>query len=745
MSCRQLIVAVPPWRRSRADWTPSLRAGGCGRMVPALGLFILLLVAVGAEARVETLRWRAGAGGDAAEGFIVYAGPSQGSYSFAQDVGDAGGADGDGIYSYTWDLTGSTLDEVDLYVSVQAYDAQGEVSEFSNWSLREGATAPEPEPAPNQAPNGTISSPAPTVSITAGNSVVFAATGSDPDGDDLAYVWDFDVSGVGSRNVQNPGSIRFDQAGSFIVTLTVTDREGLADPTPDTVSITVVPVSVPDPDPDPDPEPDPDPTPDPDPIPGPGVVTVGASTVVSGIGTASFVTAPAGDPRLFVVQQVGRVRIVEGGAVRPADFIDLRDDTATGEGQGLLGLAFDPAYAENGYFYTSRTDAQGTLVISRFETSSDPYLSEALSERVILEVPQPYSDDNGGHIAFGPDGFLYIALGDGGGHADPANQSQAADKLHGKLLRIDVADTLAAGSVPVPGARYAIPANNPYLGNGSVRDEIWSFGLHDPRRFSFDRLNGDLWIADRGENVASEIDYEPFDSAGGVNYGWDVVEGTRCNDDDPSPALSCNSAEITDPVYEYPHNDFVCGIIGGHIYRGVQPELKGRYFFTDSCSGRVWSRHAGSGDVVNHTASIEAAIKSPLKAVGFGEDAVGELYVIGDDGRIHKLRGAEQECADGYDNDGDGYADFGADAGCLSLGSAFENPICNDGIDNDGDGAVDLEDGECRHAYENVEAAALPGGGDSAAESFCGLGAEIVLLAPAFMVARRRLSRHRRA
>jgi glucose/arabinose dehydrogenase len=698
----------------------------------------LLAIAPLAQARTETLRWLAGTGsGDAPAGFILYAGISADAFSASKRVSLAqiSGPDGGGIYSYSWTVDEPALDSIDIHFAIKAYDADDEHSGFSNSIVRVS-----PDPDSNRAPNGNISAPTGDLVLNVGAGTFFSGTASDPEGDDISIVWDFDAvsSGVPNATTLSPGVVTFDRAGTFIVSLTATDQNGLSDPTPDTVKITVVGVDPPPPGGgDDEPEPDPEPTPE-----GPGI-----QKTAHGVSDAVMLTAPEGDPRLFVVERGGVIRIVEGGAVRRRPFLDLRDSLSTGDGQGLLGLAFDPEFGENGsYFYTHRIAPSGHSVISRFRVSlGNPYEADRDSEEVVLEVAQPDSNNNGGHIAFGPDGFLYIGLGDGGGSHDPENLSQDGGSLLGKLLRIDVGRPFAEGSTPVDGTPYAIPSDNPFAGSGSLRNEIWALGLRNPSLFSFDRESGDLWIADQGEDSQEEINVEPFESDGGVNYGWDVVEGTICNDVDPTPSLSCNSNQITDPVYEYEHSESNCAIIGGFVYRGVIADFQGEYFFADACSGRIWSRNVESGAVTGHSAEFAAwADGGAVRAAGFGEDGVGELYLLDDEGRVYELRAEAPECSDGYDNDGDGLFDYPNDPGCSRASSTNEQPLCDDGFDNDRDGETDLDDPQCRNAYENIEATPSNSDDELVSDSLCGLGAEIAFLLPAAIWLRQR-RRARRA
>ena len=333
----------------------------------------------------------------------------------------------------------------------------------------------------------------------------------------------------------------------------------------------------------------------------------------------------AGDEtgRLFVVLQPGRIVVFENDpAVESAEtFLDIRDRVNdAGNEEGLLGLAFDPAYAENGYFYVYYSAARPRRsVISRFSASpGDPNRADPGSELVFMEVQQPYSNHNGGHILFGPDGMLYVGLGDGGAAGDPQNNGQDTSTLLGSILRIDVSRLDSLGT-------YAIPEDNPFAGSGgTARGEIWAYGLRNPWRFSFDRETGELWAADVGQNLYEEIDIvKP-----GLNYGWNVMEGAHC-----FRQRGCDAEGLALPVAEY-GREGGCSVTGGHVYRGRRiPSLYGAYLYGDYCSGKIWAlRH--DGDAV--TEHIEIA-DTGLAISSFGEDASGEVYVLTFEGVIYRF------------------------------------------------------------------------------------------------------------
>ena len=337
--------------------------------------------------------------------------------------------------------------------------------------------------------------------------------------------------------------------------------------------------------------------------------------------------AHAGDERLFIVQKGGTIRIIDGnGAALAQPFLNIsaRVNSAASE-RGLLGLAFHPDYANNGYFFVNYTNSAGNSRISRFSRSpANPNQGDPDSELILLEVNQPFSNHNGGCVLFGPDGYLYTSMGDGGSGGDPMNTGQTRSNLLGKMLRLDV-----DGGTP-----YAIPADNPFVSDNTTRNEIWALGLRNPWRFSFDRLTGDLWIADVGQNAWEEINFQPAGSPGGENYGWRCYEGFAAYNTN-----GCGDpAGYTQPVHVYPNNSSVgCSVTGGYVYRGSAfPFLYGKYIYADFCSGRFWSLESdGQGGWVN-TELLDGANN---QFVAFGEDAEGELYVAAiSQGTIYRVR-----------------------------------------------------------------------------------------------------------
>jgi glucose/arabinose dehydrogenase len=395
-------------------------------------------------------------------------------------------------------------------------------------------------------------------------------------------------------------------------------------PTP-TPKVTPVPTPAPTPKPVPTPSPIPTPTPEPTVLP---PVTISFETVVSGLTKPIGVSSAPGDPRLFVIGQTGKVAIVEGGKVT-GTFLDLSGRISTGSERGLLGLAFHPSYASNGLFFVRYTDKSGNLAISEFHVGSDPNKADASSEKRLLTVSHPsYANHNGGRIEFGPDGYLYIGTGDGGSGGDPNNHGQSLNTLLGKMLRIDVDN-------PSNGKAYGIPADNPFVDKTGALPEIFAYGLRNPYSFSFDRLSGDLWIGDVGQNKYEEIDRATAASGGGngANFGWRRMEGNHCY----NPGSKCQTADMVLPLAEYSHgaNDSTgCAVIGGYVYRGTEhPELFGRYFFGDECSGTVWNLTADGPA----TQSPQKLLSSGVSIDGWGQDANGELYMVASNGRLYQL------------------------------------------------------------------------------------------------------------
>lgn len=342
-----------------------------------------------------------------------------------------------------------------------------------------------------------------------------------------------------------------------------------------------------------------------------------------------FMTAASGDlSRLFIVEQGGTIRIfdVVSGSLLAAPFLNIAGLITSGGEQGLLGMAFDPNYGTNGRFYVFYTDAGSNLVIGRFERSSgNPNQANPLSGSILQTISHPtYSNHNGGMLAFGPDGCLYAGIGDGGGAGDPDNNGQGIATRLGKLLRLDPSTGGACSNNGVI---------NPFVLIGGAQ-EVWSLGLRNPWRFSFDRQTGDLYIGDVGQSAREEINVAVAPNAGRqANYGWRLMEGFLCF----NPSSSCNPGNLTLPVLDYPHASGACSVTGGYVYRGVaSPSLRGTYFYADYCAGFVRSFRFQNGLVTNQ---FQWPLLSPPggSLTSFGEDALGELYVMTQGGGLWRI------------------------------------------------------------------------------------------------------------
>lgn len=380
--------------------------------------------------------------------------------------------------------------------------------------------------------------------------------------------------------------------------------------------------------------------------------TVQLALVASGLQRPVYMTAAPGDrARLFIVEKAGRIRIVHNGALLSTPFLDITNIVkSSGNEQGLLSMAFHPNYASNGYFYVNYTGysgPSGDSYVARYQVTSDPNVADPQSGAILMTVVQPYSNHNGGQLQFGPDGYLYIGFGDGGSGGDPQNNGQRTDTLLGKVLRIDVNS----------GAPYAIPPDNPFLGDPNALDEIWSLGWRNPWRFGFDRLTGAMWAGDVGQNNWEEIDLEAANGSGGVNYGWRCREGMH----NYNFSGACPTLTLTDPIYEYSHGDG-CSITGGYVYRGSPNSSHfGAYLFNDYCVGNNLRtlRSSGSAWVRTDYTLQPPAGRTLSNPTSFGEDAIGDLYVADDwDGEVFKLQLRPASCVAGNtDVNGDGVQD----------------------------------------------------------------------------------------
>ncbi|MDQ3606229.1 MAG: PQQ-dependent sugar dehydrogenase [Gemmatimonadota bacterium] len=342
--------------------------------------------------------------------------------------------------------------------------------------------------------------------------------------------------------------------------------------------------------------------------------------IASGLESPVYLTAPASDPRLFIVEQPGRIRIVRNGSLLATPFLDIRDRVGSGGERGLLSMAFHPQYAANGFFYVNYTDRGGDTRIERYRVGSDPDLADPASARLLLAVEQPYANHNGGLIKFGPDGMLYVGMGDGGSGGDPQGHGQNRGTLLGALLRIDVNR----------GDPYAIPPGNPFVGQSGARGEIWAYGLRNPWRFSFDRQTGQLYLADVGQDAIEEVNVVGGSEAG-LNYGWSVMEGSQCYG-----ASSCSPQGMVLPVIEYGTRSEGCAVTGGYVYRGSAiPAIAGHYFYGDYCRGWIRSFRYANGEATQQRSWELGGVGNVLS---FGEDAAGELYLLSANGRVYQLR-----------------------------------------------------------------------------------------------------------
>ena len=353
------------------------------------------------------------------------------------------------------------------------------------------------------------------------------------------------------------------------------------------------------------------------PVPVPDSTDLALDTLAQGLDAPVDAVRLAGDGRLFVVERVGRIRIIRDDVLEPTPFLDIRDRVRSGNEQGLLGLAFPADFATSGRFFVHYTRDDGGTRLSRFSVSANPDVADPDSESIYLEEPQPFANHNGGQVAFGPDGHLYLALGDGGSANDPQGHGQNPGTLLGTLVRLDV-------STDPP---YAVPADNPFVGDSTRRPEIWAWGLRNPWRFSFDEGSGLLFIADVGQNRWEEVNAVDL-SAGGINYGWNVREGPECFN-----TSGCSDDGLTDPVVSYDHGDG-CSITGGYVYRGsALPDLIGRYVFSDYCTGwiRAFDPTPGASDPL-----IELDLPRLSQVTSFGRDG-DELVVLTETGLVMRI------------------------------------------------------------------------------------------------------------
>jgi glucose/arabinose dehydrogenase len=376
--------------------------------------------------------------------------------------------------------------------------------------------------------------------------------------------------------------------------------------------------------------------------------TITLNQVITGLSQPLHIAnAGDGSGRLFIVEKTGRIKVYKGSTYQGV-FLDIHTKVSTTSEQGLLSVVFPPAYGSKGHFYVDYTNVAGDTVIARYRVSSDPNLADSASEEILLTIDQPYANHNGGQLAFGPDGYLYIGMGDGGSGGDPGNRAQNPAELLGKILRIDVEQ--ASTPIPPTGGNqiffpavfrsgaippYRIPPGNPFINTPGYRPEIWTLGLRNPWRFSFDRTTGNLFIADVGQDAWEEVNFQPAGDPGGRNYGWRILEGAHCY----NPSSGCVPPPgYVAPAFEYPHgtNDSTgCAVTGGFVYRGnTYPSMQGVYYYGDYCSGKIW------GAVNTGGWQTSLLTTAPFSISSFGEGENAELYVADyGNGRIYQVTG----------------------------------------------------------------------------------------------------------
>lgn len=347
---------------------------------------------------------------------------------------------------------------------------------------------------------------------------------------------------------------------------------------------------------------------------------ISLTPVLQGLDSPTYLTH-AGDERLFITEQQGRIQVVQDSEVAAEPFLDIVDRVGSNSNeQGLLSVAFHPEYASNGYFFVNYTDNNGHTVVSRYQVSEDANRADVTSEQRVLSVQQPFGNHNGGHIFFGPDGYLYIGMGDGGSGGDPQNNGQNPETLLGSILRLDVDNVTAE-------APYAIPPDNPFVEGGGA-PEAWAFGVRNPWRMSIDPLTNVFYVADVGQNQYEEVHALALEASAGANLGWNIMEGLQCYN-----AQDCDTSGLVLPVVEYSHEQGGCSVTGGTVYRGSEHEaLAGHYFFGDYCSGFIWSLY--QDEVGEWTTGQGALVTVDGQITSFGVDVVGEVYVVTQGGTI---------------------------------------------------------------------------------------------------------------
>jgi glucose/arabinose dehydrogenase len=447
----------------------------------------------------------------------------------------------------------------------------------------------------NQPPQVTITSPAPGSSVVVGTLVDLAGSATDPEDGPLtgaALVWTSSLDGALGTGTAVTTDVL--SVGQHTITLTATDGDAASSAVSVSLTVTQTPL------------------------------TLGLDTVVTGLVNTVFLTVAPNDPtRLFIIEKDGRIRIVKNGVLLTTPFLDITAKTTKGGEQGLLGMAFAPDYPTSGRFFVSYTapggGAAGHSVIARYQVSADPDVA-GTTDVVVLTVDQFASNHNGGMIAFGPDGYLYFGLGDGGGGGDPQETGQDRSDLLGSMLRLDVS-----------GATYTVPATNPYVDSTGYRAELWNYGLRNPWRWSFDRLTHDLYIADVGQGQHEEVNVVAANAGGGQDFGWDDMEGLACYED-----ANCASNTALRPVIDYLHTGGACSVTGGYVYRGSAiPALQGHYLYGDYCAGWVRSFRWVNGQAVDQADRPE--LSPGFGLTSFGEDGAGELYIVIQSGTVFRI------------------------------------------------------------------------------------------------------------
>ena len=370
--------------------------------------------------------------------------------------------------------------------------------------------------------------------------------------------------------------------------------------------------------------------------------------LVDGLHKPVYLTSPGNSSdTLFIIEQHGVIQRLINGEISSLPLLNIRDrvyqSKMPGDERGLLGMAFHPQFQKNGQLFVNYIDNYDNTIISRFEVDMTSSLQTATTEQIILQFKQPYSNHNGGHLTFGSDGKLYIGVGDGGYAGDPDENGQNINTVFGSILRLDVNQSFP----------YSIPPDNPFFNQQDARQEIWCYGLRNPWRFSFDSENGDLYIGDVGQSNWEEINYTPFHKVSGTNFGWNKMEGTHCYPDDNN----CKPNSFTLPVFEYPNNaNYIkiligwnqnnaqgCSVTGGYVYRGESiKELQGLYIFGDYCTGKIWSFKIEDETAKDHTEWKVNGIENDLHLSSFGEDGLGELYLLNHTGSIYKIVSIEK-------------------------------------------------------------------------------------------------------